>query len=294
MKQKTRSHVRRNALIGAGVALSALLLGVGIAQATISGSLTPNGEGYSLQWTPSTGTTHYTLVNESSCNGTTNYVSTVTAGHRDAYTTDISTVPTGATITNIDIVPCASRTATGGTNPIMNVFYRWNGTNSADAGSYSLTGATPVALATTSFSGLTLTKNSSSTMEVGTVLTSGAKGARLSRITTVITYSVTLTSPNALSATAATTSLSINLAWTDNSSNEQGFKVERSLVSTSSFSVIGSTGTNTTAYLDSTVSSGVAYQYRVRAYNGTNFSLYSNTASATAPILPAADRKSVV
>jgi len=41
-------------------------------------------DGNYLQWTPSTGTTHYTLVNETPCNGATNYVSTGTNGNRDS------------------------------------------------------------------------------------------------------------------------------------------------------------------------------------------------------------------
>lgn len=44
----------------------------------------PNGEGTYLQGTPSTGTTHYTLVDETSPN-TTDYVTVTTATNRDSY-----------------------------------------------------------------------------------------------------------------------------------------------------------------------------------------------------------------
>jgi hypothetical protein len=55
----------------------------------------------------------------------------------------------------------------------MNIFYRFGGVDSADAGNYSLSGTTPTDLATTTFSGLLLAKGSSSTLEVGAVLSSG-------------------------------------------------------------------------------------------------------------------------
>ena len=47
-------------------------------------TLLPNGEGTHLDYTPSTGTTHYTLVDETAPN-TTDYNESGTAGHRDSY-----------------------------------------------------------------------------------------------------------------------------------------------------------------------------------------------------------------
>jgi hypothetical protein len=70
----------------------------------------------------------------------------------------------------------------------MNVFYRFSGVNSSDAGFYVLSGTTPVQLATTPFTSLSLAKGSGSTLEIGAVLSSGNKGARLSRIATTVTY----------------------------------------------------------------------------------------------------------
>ncbi len=48
--------------------------------------LLPNGDGANQQWTPSSGTTHYTLVDETTPNDDTDYVSDATAGDRDTYT----------------------------------------------------------------------------------------------------------------------------------------------------------------------------------------------------------------
>lgn len=72
----------------------------------------------------------------------------------------------------------------------------------------------------------------------------------------------------------------VTLRWSDNSSNETGFKIERALGS-GSFSQIATTGRNTTQYTDTTVASNRTYRFRVRAYNSAGNSGYSNTASIT-------------
>jgi hypothetical protein len=168
--------------------LALLVTSVGLAIASTTASIFPTGDGAYTAWTPSTGSTHYTLVDESSCNGLTDYVSTTVNGNRDAYSVSLASVPDGATITNIAITPCASRNTNK--TSVMKVFYRLNGANSADSGSYSLTGTTPVALSATNFSSLSITKNASTSLQIGAVLTSGTGGARLSNISTVITYTV--------------------------------------------------------------------------------------------------------
>jgi hypothetical protein len=85
--------------------------------------------------------------------------------------------------------------------------------------------------------------------------------------------------PTNLSATAASQT-QINLSWTDNSSNETGFKIERGTDGIS-FSQIATVGANVTTYQNTTgLSANTTYYYRVRAYNSQN-SNYSNAASAT-------------
>ena len=85
--------------------------------------------------------------------------------------------------------------------------------------------------------------------------------------------------PTGLSASAASTS-QINLSWTDTASNESGFKVERSTAS-SAWAQIGTTGANVNSFASTGLAGGTAYSYRVRAYNTSGDSGYSNTASAT-------------
>src|SRR5262249_46814461 len=134
--------------------------------ASSTAPLLPTSDGNYTQWTPSTGTSHFANVDETPCNGTTDYNSTTTVGSRDSYGVSLSSVPNGATITQIDVQPCAGRSANGGaSDPVMNVFYRTGGANSADAGSYSLTATNVVDLATTSFSSLSITKGSGTSLE---------------------------------------------------------------------------------------------------------------------------------
>ncbi|MDQ3928487.1 MAG: fibronectin type III domain-containing protein, partial [Chloroflexota bacterium] len=89
--------------------------------------------------------------------------------------------------------------------------------------------------------------------------------------------------PSGLTATAVSSSR-IDLRWTDNSTNEDSFVLERSTAS--SFGTIDKTVTlaaNTTSYADSTVAASTTYYYRVKATNAAGSSGYSNTASATTP-----------
>lgn len=62
------------------------------------------------------------------------------------------------------------------------------------------------------------------------------------------------------------TSNSAQVSWSDNSDNEQGFKVERSSNGVN-FSQVATVGTGTTSYLDTSLSNNTRYWYRVAAYN---------------------------
>ncbi len=81
----------------------------------------------------------------------------------------------------------------------------------------------------------------------------------------------------------------IDLTWADNSDNEDGFKVERSLSGVAGFAQIATVGANVTSYSDTGLEPGTPYGYRVRAYNAAGSSAYSNIAiTNTFDIPPAA------
>jgi len=86
--------------------------------------------------------------------------------------------------------------------------------------------------------------------------------------------------PSALSATAASTS-QINLAWTDNASNETGFKIERKTGSGGTWAQIATVGANVKTYSNTGLAASTQYFYRVRANNAGGDSAYSNETNAT-------------
>jgi subtilisin family serine protease/PKD repeat protein len=69
------------------------------------------------------------------------------------------------------------------------------------------------------------------------------------------------------------------LRWSDRSTNEQGFEVERSTSSSGGFVRVTTVGANAASYTDRTVQRKQTYYYRIRAVNGAGGSGYSNTAS---------------
>jgi titin len=86
-------------------------------------------------------------------------------------------------------------------------------------------------------------------------------------------------SPTGLSATASSTS-AITLRWSDRSSSEQGFWIERR-TGTGAWARIGQVGANSTALINIGLTAGTTYTYRVLAHNASGVSGYSNEASAT-------------
>ena len=72
----------------------------------------------------------------------------------------------------------------------------------------------------------------------------------------------------------------LQLTWTDNSSNEDGFKIERR-TGTSAYNQIDESQINTTSYTNSNLPEGTSYCYRVRAFNGVGDSAFTNEACGT-------------
>ncbi|MEQ1850143.1 MAG: fibronectin type III domain-containing protein [Chthoniobacteraceae bacterium] len=74
----------------------------------------------------------------------------------------------------------------------------------------------------------------------------------------------------------------IDLAWTDQSTNETGFKIERS-TNSAAFVQIAQTGAGVTAFSNLDLAPDTQYRYRVRAFNGLGDTPYSQEASANTP-----------
>jgi hypothetical protein len=87
--------------------------------------------------------------------------------------------------------------------------------------------------------------------------------------------------PTSLTATA-TSSSQINLAWTDVSTGNTGYVIERrSPAGSGTYVQVGTAGATATSYSDTLLTASTQYEYRVAASNPAGISAYSNAASAT-------------
>ena len=88
------------------------------------------------------------------------------------------------------------------------------------------------------------------------------------------TTTVVPVAPSNLIGTVVSTT-QINLSWTDNSTNETGFKIERKTAS-GMYAVVGTTVTNITTFNDTGLTPSTTYTYRVYSNNVVGNSLASS------------------
>jgi hypothetical protein len=88
--------------------------------------------------------------------------------------------------------------------------------------------------------------------------------------------------PSSLAASAVSPSV-IDLSWTDNSSNETGFQVERRTVLNGAWSLVTTTAPGATSHRDESLSAATGYVYRLRAVNSVAASAYTAEVTATTP-----------
>jgi hypothetical protein len=109
-----------------------------------------------------------------------------------------------------------------------------------------------------------------------------SRSGTFSSFTNTVTAVMPPAAPSGLTATAFSSS-QINLAWTDNSTNEANFHVDRCAGSgCSSFVQIAQLAAGAQSYADTGLPSEATFTYRVRATNATA-TVASNTAGATTP-----------
>ncbi len=99
---------------------------------------------------------------------------------------------------------------------------------------------------------------------------------------TTLTAPTLPAAPTSLSAVAAAANR-VNLSWTDNSSNENGFQIWRTSNNGRSWTNIANVSANTTSFTDTGVNARKTYSYSVRAFNSAGNSAYSNTVTVTTP-----------
>ncbi|MEY2739456.1 MAG: hypothetical protein RL259_1365 [Bacteroidota bacterium] len=81
-------------------------------------------------------------------------------------------------------------------------------------------------------------------------------------------------------------STQLNLFWTDNSTDETGFKIERKTLN-GTYEVVGTTSSNINTFNNTGLTTNTTYVYRVYSYNsGGNSPTYSNEITLTTTALP--------
>lgn len=102
----------------------------------------------------------------------------------------------------------------------------------------------------------------------------------LSSFTPETSASTHMLPPSAPAATPAS-STSINITWSDGSTAELGFQVERSLTAGGSYTAVAATRPNTLSQIDVGLTPNTTYFYRVRALGPNVHSSYTTEVSAT-------------
>jgi len=120
----------------------------------------------------------------------------------------------------------------------------------------------------------------STLVDTGDSITDGKVSITKPRVNMGAAVALFVVPPSDLSATTASSS-EIDLSWTDNSSNESGFKIERKTESGGAYAEIDTVGAGVISYSSTGLTASTAYYYRVRAYNSNGNSSYSSDTSAT-------------
>lgn len=115
----------------------------------------------------------------------------------------------------------------------------------------------------------------------------GGTTARLTEVAPTIPTQPTVLSYLNLTATSA------YLGWSDNSSNESGFTVERCSgtaafcgANTGAWALRTTTAANVSTFNDTTLTPETTYSWRVRAFNAAGTSAFTNVLSLTTPAAP--------
>lgn len=189
-------------------------------------------------------------------------------------------------VTTPDLPPAAPAGLAATALSLTSVSLTWMDTSANESGfrlERRLAGGTFVAIANlgtnvTSFTDSGLAPATSYEYRLFAVNSAGDSAA--SNTATVTTLAITLAMASNLVATATGTT-STSLTWSDNSSNEDGFRLERRLAGLGSFAAIVARPADATSFNDVGLAPGTSYEYRVVVFNASGDGPPSNTATVT-------------
>lgn len=234
------------------------------------------------------GATTITFTPNADANGLMSFTYTISDGQGG---TDTATV--SVTVTPVNDAPVAvAESYTTAQGAALSIPAPGVLANDTDIDS---TGLTAVLVAGPANGALTLAPNGSFTYTpnasfAGTdtftyVANDGAASSNAVVVTITVTPAATVPAAPASLAANAVSATRINLTWSDNSTNENGFSIERCQGNGNcmTFVVLAQVGANVTTFADTSVSASTRYTYRVRAFNSIGPSPYSNVARERTP-----------
>jgi len=143
-------------------------------------------------------------------------------------------------------------------------------------------GCSPLTLYTTVGADVTLYQDQPVTaLQRFTYQVRAVNAAGASAATAEVVGSTTLPVDPTDLAAVSVSATQVDLTWTDNADDELGYRVERCLDASCTFSQIVQLPANTVSYSDMSLSEGETYRFRVYAYSAAGFSGYSGEVVAT-------------
>jgi parallel beta-helix repeat protein len=199
-----------------------------------------------------------------------------------------NTVTISTPVTNVITPPSAPSGLVATASSSSSISLRWTDTSSNETGfaieqSNSGGAFTQVATVGAGLTNFTVTGLSAGTQysyrvrSYNTVGYSSYSGTAAATTSSAGGTTTAPASPGTLTATRG--SAKVTLAWADKSTNETGFRIDRSSDGVN-FTQIVITGANVTSFVDTNVTAGVTYTYRVKAVNSIGASVWTNLASA--------------
>jgi hypothetical protein len=191
-EKRSRTMRRRVFWIAIRITCIALMLSVlaALVYAASTSSLSPTSDGSYTQWSPSSGSTHYTMVNETPCStGDSDYVLGLHWGTniRDSYQLTITSIPNGSTITRVDVTVCYADNVTYGGVGGFQTFARINTTNTDSGSTIAVADGLPKSSTTQQIDVPDTVKDSLTTLEIG-VLKIEDPSIRVYAIDAVVQY----------------------------------------------------------------------------------------------------------